>query len=134
LRNNVRISMNETLCNPESFQFWAQIAIHRSKLPFFLWLALPDANRAGRIAFPNGFLDWEKFRSATQRRAARNVKDFVIGILGYGYKSRSCRRIRRARWCSSRGKIVRFAENNAKPSGTAAAAAKAQTRTARREG
>src|SRR5260370_22866080 len=67
------------------------------KLPFFLWLALPDANRTGRIAFANCFLNWEKFRFAVQGGTARNVKVFVISILGHGYKSLSCRPIRRAR-------------------------------------
>src|SRR5271170_7925158 len=90
--------MNETPCHPESFSHGDRIAIYRGKLPFFLWLVLPDANRARRIAFANGFLDWEKFQFAMQIRTARNVKDLAICILGHGYKSRNCWRIRRARW------------------------------------
>src|SRR5258708_7710782 len=68
------------------------------KLPFLLWLVLPDANRAGRIAFANGLLDWKKFGLAMQIGTARNVKDFVVCVLGHGYKSHNCRRIGRARW------------------------------------
>ena len=68
------------------------------KLPLFLWLAFPDANRAGRIAIANGFFDWEKLGFAMHIAAARNVKDFVVFVLGHGYKSHNCRRIGRARW------------------------------------
>src|SRR5271155_2597112 len=35
-------------------------------LPFFLWRALPDADRTGRIALANSFLDREKFQFAMQ--------------------------------------------------------------------
>jgi len=55
LRNSVRISMNETPCDPESFSLGDRMAIN--KLPFFFGLALPDANGTGLIAFANGFLE-----------------------------------------------------------------------------
>jgi hypothetical protein len=66
-------------------------------LPFLFWLVLPDANRAGRIALANGFLDFEKLGFAMQIGTARNVKDFIVRVLGHGYKSRNCRRIGRTR-------------------------------------
>ena len=80
---NARISWSETRCDPESFSLARRIAIHRGKLPFFLWLALSEANRAGRIAFANCFLDGKKFRLAMQMRGTRNVIQLVILILRY---------------------------------------------------
>jgi hypothetical protein len=56
------------------------------KLPFFLWFALSDANWARRIALANCFLDWEKLGFAVQLGAARNMKDFVVCILGNCYE------------------------------------------------
>jgi hypothetical protein len=51
LPGTARISWSETRCDPESFSLARRIAIHCGKLPFFLWLALSNANRAGRKAF-----------------------------------------------------------------------------------
>src|SRR5712692_2285907 len=81
-----------------SIQKVSASAIRRGKLPFFLGLVLPDTNKARRIAFTNCFLNSEKFRFALQIGTARKVKDFVIHILGHGYKSRNCRRIGSAPW------------------------------------
>jgi hypothetical protein len=66
-------------------------------LPFFLWFALSDANRARRIALANCLLDWEKPGFAMQIGAARNMKDFFVCILGDGYEPGNCRRIGRTR-------------------------------------
>src|SRR5260370_27909316 len=74
---------SETPCNPESFRLGVRIAIHHGKLPFFHWLALSNANRAGRIAFANCFLDGKKFRLTMQTRAARHVVQPVLRILKY---------------------------------------------------
>jgi hypothetical protein len=57
LRNSVRISMNETPYHSESFSHGDRRASYPRKLPFFFWLALPDANGTGLIAFANGFLE-----------------------------------------------------------------------------
>jgi len=76
-----RISWSETRCDPESFSLACRIAIHRGKLPFFRWLALSNANRAGRIAFANCVCDWKKLWLAMQMRAAGYVIQLVILIL-----------------------------------------------------
>ena len=51
------------------------------RLPFFRWLALSNANRAGRIAFANCVCDWKKLWLAMQMRAAGYVIQLVILIL-----------------------------------------------------
>ncbi len=81
LSGAARISRSETRCDPESVSLACRIAIHRGKLPFFRWLALSKANRAGRIAFANCVCDWKKLWLAMQMRAARYVIQLVILIL-----------------------------------------------------
>jgi hypothetical protein len=49
--------MNETPYHSESFSHGDRRASYPRKLPFFFWLALPDANGTGLIAFANGFLE-----------------------------------------------------------------------------
>jgi hypothetical protein len=57
------------------------------KLSLLLELALPDANRARRVAFVKRFLDGQKFGFAMQIGAARNMKELVTIILGHGHKA-----------------------------------------------
>ena len=60
----------------------------RRKLSLLLELALPDANRARRIAFVKRLLDGQKFRFAMQIGTAGNMKELFTSILGHGHKPR----------------------------------------------